>query len=135
MAHGASIRTASTAERPPAALADTALRNTAIIAIPPVLGANTPTRSTAVQRPAPAAAHPPMTMQTIRIAMVRGRKRMTPNTSARKPALPAEIPARNMPIMWTQTVTANVMTAARTLHCSLPGTLPAMAAALAERTA
>ena len=57
MAHGASIRTASTAERPPAALADTALRNTAIIAIPPVHGASTVIPNIDARKPAPAAVH------------------------------------------------------------------------------
>ena len=62
MVPGVIIRTASIAERHPAAPADIALRITVIIAILPVRGASTAIPSTAEARPAPAAARRTMIM-------------------------------------------------------------------------
>ena len=81
MAHGASIRTASTAERPPAALAGTPQRSMVITAIPPVHGASTVIPSIDVRKPAPAAVHLPTIMLTIRIAMVHGYLTVKPSIS------------------------------------------------------
>ena len=72
MGRGAIIRTASIAERHPAAPADTALRITVIIAILPVRGASILTLSIAEAKPAPAAAHRPMTTPITAIPMARG---------------------------------------------------------------
>ena len=111
MAHGASIRTASTAERPPAALAGTPQRNTEIIAILPVRGASTAIPSTAEARLAPAAAHRPMTMLTTAILMVHGPERMIRSISAQKLARFVRLPVKNTLTMWMPTATANVTTA------------------------
>ena len=111
MVPGVIIRTASIAERHPAAPADTALRITVIIAILPVRGASTAIPSTAEAKPAPAAAHRPMTMLTTAILMVHGRKPMMCSTNARKPARLAKHPVKNTPTMWMPTATANVTTA------------------------
>ena len=72
MGRGAIIRTASIAERHPAALVDTPQRNTEIIVIPPAHGASIQIRSIAEAKPAPAAARRPMTMPTTAIPTVRG---------------------------------------------------------------
>ena len=72
MAHGASIRTASTAERHPAAPADIPRPIMEIIAILPVRGASTAIPSTAEARLVPAAAHRPMTTPITAIPMARG---------------------------------------------------------------
>ena len=113
MVPGVIIRTASIAERHPAAPADTALRITVIIAILPVRGASTAIPSTDVQKPAPAAARRPMTMPTTTILMVRGQERMIRSTNARKPARLAKHPVKNTPTRWMPTATANVTTAAQ----------------------
>ena len=113
MGRGAIIRTASIAERHPAAPADTALRITVIIAILPVRGASTAIPSTAEARLVPAAAHRPMTMLTTAILMVHGPERMIRSISARKPARFVRLPVKNTPTMWIPTATANVTTAAQ----------------------
>ena len=113
MERGAIIRTASIAERHPAAPVDIALRITVIIAILPVRGASTAIPSTAEARLAPAVVHRPMTMLTTAIPTVHGRKRMMRSTNARKPARLAKHPVKNTPTIWIPTATANVMTAAR----------------------
>ena len=95
MAHGASIRTASTAERPPAALAGTPQRSMVITAIPPVHGASTVIPSIDVRKPAPAAARRPTTMLTIRIATARGFRTAKRSISAPRRARLAEILAMN----------------------------------------
>ena len=107
MVPGVIIRTASIAERHPAAPADTALRITVIIAILPVRGASTAIPSTAEARLVPAAAHRPMTMPTTAIPMVHGRKPIMCSTNARKPALLAKHPVKNTPTMWIPTATAS----------------------------
>ena len=111
MERGAIIRTASIAERHPAAPVDTALRITVIIAILPVRGASTAIPSTAEARLVPAAAHRPMTTPITAIPMGAGQGLMIRSTSARKRAPLAEIPVRNMQITPTQTATANATTA------------------------
>ena len=113
MGRGAIIRTASIAERHPAAPADTALRITVIIAILPVRGASTAIPSTAEARLVPAAAHQPMTTPITAILMVRGQERTIRSTNAQKRALLVEIPARNMQTTSTRTATGSVMTAAQ----------------------
>ena len=95
MAHGASIRTASTAERPPAALAGTPQRSMVITAIPPVHGASTVIPSIDVRKPAPAAVHLPTIMLTIRIATARGFRTAKRSISAPRRARLAEILAMN----------------------------------------
>ena len=82
MERGAIIRTASIAERHPAAPADTPQRSIAVTAIPLVHGASIRIRSIAEAKPAPAAAHRPMTMLTTAILMVHGRKPMMCSTNA-----------------------------------------------------
>ena len=54
MGHGAMLPPVSIAERPPAAPADTALRNTVRIPIPPAHGASILMPSTDARKPAPA---------------------------------------------------------------------------------
>ena len=113
MAHGASIRTASTAERPPAALAGTPQRSMVITAIPPVHGASTVIPSIDARKPAPAAEHRPMTMLTTAILMVHGRKQTMRSTSARKPARFVRLPVKNTLTMWIPTATASATIAAQ----------------------
>ena len=93
MGRGAIIRTASIAERHPAAPADTALRITVIIAILPVRGASTAIPSTAKARLVPAAAHRPMTTPITAIPMEHGQNTTKRSTSARKSA-PFAVTAR-----------------------------------------
>ena len=110
MAHGASIRTASTAERPPAALAGTPQRSMVITAIPPVHGASTVIPSIDVRKPAPAAVHLPTIMLTIRIAMVHGYLTVKPSISVlRRARLVATAP------MSTQTTPTRTVTASATI--------------------
>ena len=105
MAHGASIRTASTAERPPAALAGTPQRSMVITAIPPVHGA-----SIDVRKPAPAAVHLPTIMLIIRIAMVHGYLTVKPSISVpRRARLVATAP------MSTQTTPTRTVTESATI--------------------
>ena len=111
MGRGAIIRTASIAERHPAAPADTALRITVIIAILPVRGASTAIPSTAEARLVPAAAHQPMTTPITAIPMVRGCRTAKRSISAPRRARPAVILVTSMPTMWILTATANAMTA------------------------
>ena len=99
MVPGVIIRTASIAERHPAAPADTALRITVIIAILPVRGASTAIPSTAEARLVPAAAHQPMTTPITAIPMARGCRTAKRSTSARKPARFVRLPVKNAPIM------------------------------------
>ncbi len=113
MDHGASIRTASTAERPPAALAGTPQRSMVITAIPPVHGASTVIPSIDVRKPAPAAVHLPTIMLTTAILMVHGPERMIRSTNARKPALLAKHPVKNTPTMWMPTAMESATIAAR----------------------
>ena len=113
MAHGASIRTASTAERPPAALAGTPQRSMVITAIPPVHGASTVIPSIDVRKPAPAAVHLPTIMLTIRIAMVHGYLTVKPSISVpRRARLVATAPMSTQTTP-TRTVTESATTAAR----------------------
>ena len=95
MVPGAILLPVSTAERHPAALADTPQRNTEIIVIPPAHGASIQIRSIAEAKPAPAAEHPPTTMPTIRIATVPGFRTAKRSISALRRARPAVIPAMN----------------------------------------
>ena len=113
MAHGASIRTASTAERPPAALAGTPQRSMVITAIPLVHGASIRIRSIAEAKPAPAAVRLPTIMLTIRIATVRGFRTMRCGISVPRCARPAETLAMNTQTTPTPTVTESATTAAR----------------------
>ena len=113
MAHGASIRTASTAERPPAALAGTPQRSMVITAIPLVHGASIRIRSIAEAKPAPAAVRLPTIMLTIRIATVRGFRTMRCGISAPRRARPVETPVMSMPTTSTRTAMANATIAAQ----------------------
>ena len=99
MEHGTILLPVSIAEQPLAVPVDIALRITVIIAILPVRGASTAIPSTAEAKPAPAAAHRPMTMLTTAILMVHGRKPMMCSTNARKPVRLAKHPVKNTPIM------------------------------------
>ena len=113
MVPGVIIRTASIAERHPAAPADIPRPIMEITATPPVRGVNIPIRSIAEAKPAPAAARQPMTMLTTAILMVHGPERMIRSTSAREPARFVRHPARNTQTMWIPTATANATIAAR----------------------
>ena len=96
MERGAIIRTASIAERHPAAPADIPRPIMEITATPPVRGVSTAIHSIDARKPAPAAAHQPMTTPITAILMVRGQERTIRSTNAQKRALLVEIPARNM---------------------------------------
>ena len=113
MGHGAMLPPVSIAERPPAAPADTALRDTVRIPIPPAHGASILMPSTDARKPAPAAVHRPMITRTIVIPMGHGQKWMIRSTSARKRVLPAAILARNMPITEILMLMASATIAAR----------------------
>ena len=113
MVPGVIIRTASIAERHPAAPADIPRPIMEITATPPVRGVNIPIRSIAEAKPAPAAARQPMTMLTTAILMVHGPERMIRSISARKPARFVKLPVKNTPTMWIPTATANVTPAAQ----------------------
>ena len=113
MEHGTILLPVSIAEQPLAVPVDTALRITVIIAIPPVRGASTAIPSTAEARLVPAAAHPPTTMLTIRIATVRGCRTAKRSTSVPKRARPAAILAMNTLTTLTQTATASATIAVR----------------------
>ena len=67
-----------------------------ITATPPVRGVSTAIHSIDARKPAPAAAHQPMTTPITAILMVRGQERTIRSTNAQKRALLVEIPARNM---------------------------------------
>ena len=82
MERGAIIRTASIAERHPAAPADIPRPIMEITATQPVRGASTAMHSTAEARLVPAAARQPMTMPTTAIPTVLGRKPMMCSTNA-----------------------------------------------------
>ena len=97
MVPGVIIRTASIAERHPAAPAGIPQRSMVIIATQPVRGASTAIPSIAEARLVPAAVRQPMTMPTTAILMVHGRKRTIRSTSARKPAPLAAIRITNTP--------------------------------------
>ena len=114
MERGAIIRTASIAERHPAAPADIPRPIMEITATPPVRGVNIRIRSIAEAKPAPAAVRQPMTMPTTAIPMVHGRKPIMCSTNVRKPVRLAKHPVKNTQTMWTQTAMANVTTAVRT---------------------
>ena len=107
MVPGAIIRTISTAEQHPAALADTPQQNTEIIAIPSAHGASIVIRSTAVQKPAHPAAHLLMIMQITAIPMARGCRTAKRDISAPRRARPAAILAMNTLTTPTRTVTAS----------------------------
>ena len=113
MARGAIIRTASIAERHPAAPADIPRPIMEITATQPVRGASILTLSIAEAKPAPAAARRPMTMLTTAILMVHGRKPMMCSTNARKPARLAKHPVKNTPTMWMPTAMESATIAAR----------------------
>ena len=113
MARGAIPLPVNTAERPPAAPADIPRPIMEITATPPVRGVNIPIRSIVARKPAPAAAHRPMTMLTTAILMVHGRKPIMCSTNARKPVRLAKHPVKNTQTMWTQTVTESATTAAQ----------------------
>ena len=70
MGRGAILPPVSTAERHPAAPADTPQRSIAVTAIPLVHGASIRIRSIAEAKPAPAAARLPTIMPTIRMIHV-----------------------------------------------------------------
>ena len=113
MVPGVIIRTASIAERHPAAPADIPRPIMEITATPPVRGVNIPIRNIAEAKPAPAAAHRPMTMLTTAILMVHGPERMIRSISAQKLARFVRLPVKNTLTMWMPTATANVTTAAQ----------------------
>ena len=113
MVPGVIIRTASIAERHPAAPADIPQPIMEITATQPVRGASILTLSIAEAKPAPAAVRQPMTMLTTAILMVHGSERMIRSISAQKPARLAKHPVKNTPTMWMPTATANVTTAAQ----------------------
>ena len=83
MVPGVIIRTASIVERHPAAPADIPRPIMEITATPPVRGASTAIPSTAEAKPAPAAAHRPMTMLTTAILMEAGRNIPAVSTGAK----------------------------------------------------
>ena len=113
MGRGAILPPVSTAERHPAAPADTPQRSIAVTAIPLVHGASIRIRSIAEAKPAPAAVRLPTIMLTIRIATVRGFRTMRCGISVPRRALLAETPVMSMPTMWIPTATANATIAAR----------------------
>ena len=113
MVPGVIIRTASIAERHPAAPADTAPRTTVRIPTPQAHGASILIPSIVARKPAPAAARRPMTMLTTVILMVHGPERMIRSTNARKPALLAKHPVKNTPTMWMPTTMESATIAAR----------------------
>ena len=84
-----------------------------ITATQPVRGASILTLSIAEAKPAPAAAHRPMTTPITAIPTVHGSERMIRSISAQKPARFVRLPVKNTPTIWIPTATANVMTAAR----------------------
>ena len=110
---GAILLPASTAERHPAASADTAPRTTVRTPTLPAHGANIAIHSIGVQKLVPAAARPLLTMRIIAILMAHGQKRTIRSTNARKPARFVRLPVKNTPTMWIPTATANVTTAAQ----------------------
>ena len=107
MGRGAIIRTASIAERHPAAPADIALRITVRIPIPQAHGASILIPSTVARKPAPAAVHRPMTTPTTAILMVHGSERMIRSISAQKLARFVRLPVKNTLTMWIPTATAS----------------------------
>ena len=113
MVPGVIIRTASIAERHPAAPADIPQRSMVIIATQPVRGASTAIPSTAEARLVPAAARPLMTMPTTAILMVRGSERTIRSISAQKPAWFVRLPVKNTLTMWIPTATASATIAAQ----------------------
>ena len=113
MVPGVIIRTASIAERHPAAPADIPRPIMEITATPPVRGVNIPIRSIVARKPAPAAARRPMTMLTTAILTVRGCRTAKRSISAQKLARFVRLQVKNTPTMWMPTATANVTTAAQ----------------------
>ena len=113
MVPGVIIRTASIAERHPAAPADIPRPIMEITATPPVRGVNIPIRSIVARKPAPDAARQPMTMLTTAILTVRGCRTAKRSISAQKLARFVRLPVKNTPTMWMPTATANVTTAAQ----------------------
>ena len=110
MERGAIIRTASIAERHPAAPADIPRPIMEITATQPVRGASILTLSIAEAKPAPAAVRLPTIMLTIRIAMVHGYLTMKPSISVpRRARLVATAP------MSTQTTPTRTVTASATI--------------------
>lgn len=113
MVPGVIIRTASIAERHPAAPAGIPQRSMVIIATQPVRGASTAIPSIAEARLVPAAVRQPMTMPTTAILMVHGRKQTMRSTNARKPARFVRLPVKNMPTTWMPTAMENATIAVR----------------------
>ena len=113
MVPGVIIRTASIAERHPAAPADIPQPIMEITATQPVRGASILTLSIAEAKPAPAAAHRPMTTPITAIPTVHGSERMIRSISAQKLARFVRLPVKNTLTMWMPTATANVTTAAQ----------------------
>ena len=113
MVPGVIIRTASIAERHPAAPAGIPQRSMVIIATQPVRGASTAIPSIAEARLVPAAVRQPMTMPTTAILMVHGRKPIMCSTNARKPARLAKHPVKNTPTMWMPTAMESATIAAQ----------------------
>ena len=111
MERGAIIRTASIAERHPAAPADIPRPIMEITATQPVRGASILTLSIAEAKPAPAAVRQPMTMLTTAILMVHGCRTAKRSISAQRRARLAEILVTSMPTMWMPTTMGNAMTA------------------------
>ena len=113
MVPGVIIRTASIAERHPAAPSDIPRPIMEITATPPVRGVNIPIRSIVARKPAPDAARQPMTMLTTAILTVRGCRTAKRSISAQKLARFVRLQVKNTPTMWMPTATANVTTAAQ----------------------
>ena len=84
-----------------------------ITATQPVRGASILTLSIAEAKPAPAAAHRPMTTPITAIPTVHGSERMIRSISAQKLARFVRLPVKNTLTMWMPTATANVTTAAQ----------------------
>ena len=98
MVPGVIIRTASIAERHPAAPAGIPQRSMVIIATQPVRGASTAIPSIAEARLVPAAVRQPMTMPTTAILMEAGSSIQPRSTGAKPIAVTAAIRITNMPV-------------------------------------
>ena len=99
MVPGVIIRTASIAERHPAAPADIPQPIMEITATQPVRGASILMPSTDARKPAPAAARQTMTMPITVSPTEAGQKPMICSISAQKPARFVKLPVKNTPIM------------------------------------
>ena len=113
MVPGVIIRTASIAERHPAAPADIPRPIMEITATQPVRGVNIPIRSIVARKPAPDAARQPMTMLTTAILTVRGCRTAKRSISAQKLARFVRLQVKNTPTMWMPTATVSATIAAQ----------------------